>query len=111
MHDWWFSISSWWRGQLVGCDAFGNRYYQHRKFSGDNLKYRRWVVYKGSEDASKVPAEWHGWLHYRTNELPALNQPYAWTKPHLPNLTGTSLAHRSKLESPQAVKDYEPWKP
>lgn len=111
MHDWSFSILSWWRGQLVGCDAFGNRYYQRRKYSNTNPRYRRWVVYKGEEDASKVPAEWHGWLHYRTDDLPALIQPYAWTKPHLPNLTGTVFAHGSKLESPTALKDYEPWKP
>ena len=111
MRDWWFGIQSWWRGQLVGCDAFGNRYYQHQKYSNKNLRYRRWVVYKGSEDASKIPAEWHGWLHYRTDKLPTTDQPYSWSKPHLPNLTGTPLAHRSKPKGTAVSKDYEPWKP
>ncbi|RZI47077.1 NADH-ubiquinone oxidoreductase subunit NDUFA12 family protein [Candidatus Finniella inopinata] len=111
MRDWWFGVYSWWRGQLVGCDDFGNRYYEHRKYSNKSLKYRRWVVYKGFEDASKVPADWHGWLHYRTDELPAIDQPYSWIKPHLPNLTGTNLSPRSKRQFPQTAKDYESWRP
>ena len=46
------------RGQLVGTDEFGNRYYQSR----DNVSYdgrkRRWVIYDGYAEATKVPPEW-----------------------------------------------------
>jgi NADH:ubiquinone oxidoreductase subunit len=118
MHDWFFTLFSWRRGQQVGVDSFGNRYYQTRKSFRKKQPIKRWVVYKGLEEASKVPAEWHGWLHYRTDELPSLlKAPYSWQKPHLPNLTGTSLAYTPQtqnvlypaLKTPS--KDYEPWTP
>jgi NADH:ubiquinone oxidoreductase subunit len=59
------------RGVLVGQDDYGNRYFEARdaKDSYDGRR-RRWVIYKGYPDASKVPAEWHGWLHYTFDELP-----------------------------------------
>ena len=110
MRDWYFRIFSWWKGQLVGYDEFGNHYYQDNPPNQEGLKCRRWVVYKGEEDASRVPAEWHGWLHHRTDKLPTLNQPYDWIKPHLPNLTGTRLAHRAQ-PSVELKKNYKPWKP
>ena len=125
-------IFSWWngatigtlftiakRGALVGTDAFGNRYYQSR----DNVSYdgrkRRWVVYNGYAEASKVPAEWHGWLHYTFDEPPTREplkrQP--WEKDHVPNLTGTVHAWRPKGsiarggERQKASGDYEAWRP
>ena len=97
-------------GKLVGTDQFGNRYYT------DKQKKKRWVLYKGKAEPSKVPAEWHGWLHY-TLDAPVEAAPYAWKKEHLPNLTGTTHAyvppghllrggHRDVSTS-----DYEAWKP
>ena len=49
-------------GKHVGTDAQGNRYYRGGKKSVDGRE-RRWVIYSGANDASRVPAEWHGWLH------------------------------------------------
>lgn len=51
-------------GQLVGKDDFGNTYY---KAIGPLIDRsvgteRRWVVYNGYADASKVPPGWRGWL-------------------------------------------------
>ncbi len=118
MRDWYFSLFSWWLGQEVGLDCFGNRYYQTKKYFGKTAKFRRWVVYKGTEDASKVPAQWHGWLHFRTNDIPRAESNYPWQKPALPNLTGTFLAHNPKIDNPlypclslRKKSDYEPWKP
>ncbi|KAF8379001.1 hypothetical protein HHK36_028428 [Tetracentron sinense] len=52
---------------LVGVDKFGNRYYQRL----EDMQYgrHRWVEYgdKGRYNASQVPPEWHGWLHYITD--------------------------------------------
>ena len=31
---------------------------------------RRWVTYTDFAEASKVPAGWHGWLHYTVDEPP-----------------------------------------
>ena len=28
------------------------------------LKARRWVIYKNVIEASKIPPEWHAWIHF-----------------------------------------------
>lgn len=107
------------RGRLVGEDEFGNRYYESR----DNVSYdgrrRRWVIYKGYADASKVPPEWNGWLRYTYDEPPSETPlpRQRWEKDHLPNMTGTPLAWRpqgsllGEARRPAATGDYEAWKP
>lgn len=104
---------TWRKGELVGEDALGNRYYRERKGR------RRWVIYKDLAEASKVPPEWHGWLHHTVNEPPIERdyRPRAWEKPHVPNMTGTPLAYRppgsilTPARRPAATGDYEPWTP
>lgn len=59
----WISLLTWFKGSLIGQDSFGNKYYEIKGPETTNM--RRWVVYKGSPEASKVPAEWHGWLHHQ----------------------------------------------
>jgi len=106
-------INTWINGRSVGTDAFGNRYYQ------DRTGKRRWVIYNGTVEASRVPAEWHGWLHYTFKEPPPID-PFKikpWEKEHLPNLTGTDLAYHPPgslaraAATPPATGDYEPWIP
>ena len=107
-------------GVKVGEDAFGNRYFEARDNRDSyGSQKRRWVIYKGYSDASKVPAEWHGWLHYTFDEPPTqenLPSP-AFEKEHLPNLTGTLNAWRPKGSiartgaRPHATGDYQPWTP
>lgn len=107
------------KGELVGEDAFGNKYYQERTRNGLGVLYRRkrWVMYKGKVEGSKVPAEWHAWLHY-TNDTP-LEKPadQAWRKDHLPNLTGTLNAYvpkgdeRAGGERAPSSADYQAWRP
>ncbi|MBV8594142.1 MAG: NADH:ubiquinone oxidoreductase subunit NDUFA12 [Caulobacteraceae bacterium] len=107
-------------GKLVGEDEQGNRYYEtvDRKFDYDG-RNRRFVIYKGYPDASKVPADWHGWLHHTFAEPPtrAPLPRRAWEKDHLPNLTGTIWAWRPRgslarggVRQP-ATSDYQPWIP
>ena len=109
-------LHTWLHGRFVGRDAFGNRYFEARRACKGEKK-RRWVMYQGIVDASKVPANWHGWLHYTLDApLPEARQ-YGWQKPHLPNLTGTlgrylPKGHLSKGGTRTAVAaDYEPWSP
>ena len=105
------------RGEQVGEDAYGNVYYKSKRMRG--TRQERWVIYKGYPDASKVPAEWHGWLHYTFDELPtqATLPRKAWEKDHLPNMTGTIHAWRPKGsitrggERQRAAGDYEAWRP
>jgi NADH:ubiquinone oxidoreductase subunit len=81
--------------KYVGHDKFGNKYYQSKKldYLGDN---RRYVVYKGTCEPSKVPPIWHAWLHHTSDELPNEQNAYAWQIDHIPNLTGTKFAYKPK---------------
>ena len=59
------------RGVFVGQDDYGNRYFEARDNSDSyDQRKRRWVIYSGYAEASKVPAEWSGWLHYTLDEPP-----------------------------------------
>jgi NADH:ubiquinone oxidoreductase subunit len=127
MFTWWngqtFGTQLWtWRfGELVGKDEQGNSYYRTKGGKIDPVLgfERRWVIYNGYAEATRVPPSWHGWLHH-TVDVPPTEEAYApreWEKPHLPNLTGTPLAYRpsgSTLASgrrPKATGDYQPWTP
>ena len=103
----------------IGTDSQGNRYFSGRPRPGTN-KDRRWVMYNGAPEASKVPPEWHGWLHYQTDDVPNSSTPSfrrAWQAPHQPNMTGTTAAWRppghilSGGQRPAATGDYQPWTP
>lgn len=115
-------LYTWLRGELVGQDSAGNRYYREKgggKVHPDSIrKERRWVIYNGDVEASRVPAEWHGWLHHTVKDPPGENQPrHAWQKPHQANLTGTPEAYRPPGHLFKGGKraatggDYEAWKP
>jgi NADH:ubiquinone oxidoreductase subunit len=118
-------LFTWWRGELVGTDQFGNRYFREKrrrvlvKGGGMPSRERRWVLYNGIAEASRVPAQWHGWLHHTAGAPPKAGEGshYPWQKEHLPNLSGTPLAYRppgSVLRGGHRAKttgDYEPWRP
>jgi NADH:ubiquinone oxidoreductase subunit len=78
---------------------------------------RRWVMYKGEPEASKVMPEWHAWLHGVGLPPSASAKPQVWQKPYEPNLTGTDLAYRPPGHTlmggrrAKATGDYEPWTP
>lgn len=107
------SLSIWRHGDQVGADSLGNVYYRSKK--GD----RRWVVYNGSNDASRIPPEWYSWMHHQIEGLPdeSLPPPQKFQKPPKPNLTGTAEAYRpaGALERggqrQAASGDYQAWTP
>ena len=104
--------------QLVGTDRFGNRYYEERR-ARRGKPPRRYVRYNGIADASKVPADWHGWLHHTELSPPPEGgySKYEWQREHQPNVTGTIKAHRPQGhilkggKRSSAAGDYEPWSP
>jgi NADH:ubiquinone oxidoreductase subunit len=118
-------LFTWLRGELVGTDPFGNRYYRDKsrralkRGGGRESRDRRWVIYLGEAEASRVPPEWHAWLHYTVDDLPmdGGKPKYPWQKEHVPNLSGTPEAYRPPGSlfrgghRQPASGDYEPWKP
>lgn len=105
-------------GRVVGRDETGNTYYEQRR-PANGTRARRWVIYNGAVEASRVPPEWHGWLHY-TFDAPLdaqskFHQP--WQKPHQPNLTATDQAYHPPGSQAaggvrdRATGDYQAWKP
>jgi|TARA_R110002124_G_scaffold78287_12_gene209314 NADH:ubiquinone oxidoreductase subunit len=113
-------LYTWWHGEQVGEDQFGNRYYREKgKPTGPVGRERRWVLYKGTPEASKVPPAWHIWLHYTTDNLPDQQDlPQApWQEEHMPNLTGTEFAYHPDgsiakgVDRKPGTPDYEAWKP
>lgn len=117
-------VTTWWNGQTlntqvwtarhgqkVGEDAQGNIFYQTRDGK------RRWVIFNGESEASRVSPEWHGWLHH-TWDQPPTTAPLpakAWQKPHVENLTGTAAAYAPpgsiRRADPVERRDYEAWAP
>ena len=109
-------------GQFVGTDDTGNKYYRAQGPLIDRSvgPERRWVVYEGYADASKVPPGWRGWLTHAVDVPPSEESytPREWQKPHVENMTGTSAAYRPKgsqlswgAARPAASGDYVPWTP
>ena len=95
-------------GRFIGRDEFGNKYYSNRK-------KKRWVVYKDRVESSKIPPEWHMWIHFLTNNKPVVNaSKFSWQKKHEENLTGTAKAYKPEgsLSSvtKKNMKKYETWK-
>lgn len=114
---WWNSqtistqIFTWRKGVKAGEDGQGNIYYQ----TADGK--RRWVIYNGEMEATRVTPEWHGWLHFTWDQTP-VDAPLArkaWQKPHQENLTGTEAAYAPtgslRRAAPAARLDYEAWQP
>ena len=96
-------------GRFVAEDEFGNKYYS------DSKKKKRWVIYKNRVESSKIPPEWHSWIHFQTINMPSKNMnTFPWQKQHEENLTGTKKAHKpdgSLLnDSKKSMKKYETWK-
>ena len=98
-------------GRKVGQDAEGNTYYQTRDGK------RRWVIYNGETEASRVPPDWHGWLHHTYAEPPTVAPlpRKGWEAPHQPNLTGTPAAWvppgSLRRAEPAPRRDYDAWQP
>lgn len=85
-------IFTWWNGQTIGTQIFtwrkgvkvgedeqGNSYFR------DSQNKRRWVIYNGEVEASRVSPEWHGWLH-KTYDTPPSEEAIKrkkWEKPRM----------------------------
>ena len=112
------SLYTWFYGNFVGQDNNLNKYYCNTKNFKD-LEAKRWVIFNGKTEATKIPPHWHAWLH-KTTQTPPLNysHTYSWQKDHEQNMTGTDDAYYpdshplSKSYKVETIKDeYESWTP
>ena len=92
-------------GKFVGKDSFGNKYY-------NNKKGKRWVIYGGEIDATKIPDDWYSWMHYTKNKIENLHQleKYDWQKQHQSNQTGTEKSYHPNKDNNEIGKKYKSWK-
>ena len=120
MVDFFKQIFTWWhrqtvgtfiytlfRGKFVGKDEFGNKYYS-------NSKGKRWVIYKSTIESSRIPPEWHLWIHFLSKNKPSDNlTKFNWQKKYEENLTGTIKAYKPdgalNSDSKTDMKKYETW--
>lgn len=109
-------LYTWAKGKLVGTDAEGNRYYTERT-EAKGRRTRRWVIYNGKVDASRVAAEWHAWLHYTSDKPLTDVARQSWQQPHRSNKTGSAEAYLPPGHDlaggrrDRATGDYEAWQP
>ena len=96
-------------GKFIGEDEFGNKYYS------DSKGKKRWVIYEKTIESTKIPPNWHSWIHFQSKNKPNLNVGlFPWQKKHEENLTGTNKAYRPDgsllSNSKKIIKKYETWK-
>ena len=95
-------------GKFEGSDSFANKYYS-------NSKGKRWVIYDNKVESTKIPPEWHMWIHHLAKDKPSnITKKYEWQKEHVENLSGTKDAYKpdgSLINNPKKnMKKYESWK-
>ena len=102
-------LFTWRKGVKVGEDDAGNMFYETK----DSVK--RWVIFNGESEATRVNPDWHGWLHYTVDETPdeANYQRRDWHQPHQINPTGTKDAHKpaGPADTASYASGYDSWKP
>ena len=101
-------------GEEAGRDEAGNIYFRHRKDPA-----RRWVMYSGANDSSRVPPGWNAWLRGTIDGVPdkALPPRRPFEQPPEANLTGSDQAWRpagsirAGGKRAAATGDYSAWTP
>ncbi len=115
-------IYTFFKGEKVGQDSFGNTYYRGKNGQKSRIgggREQRWVIYDQNDDPTSVPADWHGWLHHTMSEPPTQTPLVhkVWEREHQINMTGTQQAYfpeghpNAGGKRAKATGDYEAWSP
>ena len=56
--------------ELIGEDQYRNKYYSQKKTG------KRYVIFNGKVEASKIPPMWHAWLHKIISKPPLKRKNY-----------------------------------
>ncbi|EDV25222.1 NADH dehydrogenase [ubiquinone] 1 alpha subcomplex subunit 12 [Trichoplax sp. H2] len=112
---WYWGISKMFRecvikfGALVGEDKYGNKYYENKNYF---VARHRWVDYKDwwKYDASDIPAEWHRWIHFMTDDPPTIDPPVErkFLSGHKSNMTGS---YREYVPYSTTRRKIDSWSP
>lgn len=94
-------LFTWRNGVKVGEDEQGNLFYTSKDGK------RRWVIYNGEIEASRIGADWHGWLH-NTWDDPPTSKPLAH-KPWRSRMWRTSRGPRPPMRLPDRSVAPSPW--
>lgn len=103
--------------RFIGEDEYRNKYFQSNKRKDYLSRYKRFCIFNGKVEASKIPAEWHSWMHYNA-EAPISYKKQFWMKSHTPVLTGTVYAFTPNSNSSTNIyektnakknQNYTPW--
>lgn len=101
-------------GKLIGVDKYGNKYFENPYYFLGASRWVEYAEYKNLEyDASQVPPEWFGWLHYRTDAAPhedivKLNTKYKWMMDHSENQSGTTNAYMPYSTTKPKIQAWNP---
>ena len=72
-----------------------------------------YFIFNTEVEATKIPPEWHAWIHHLIKEVPTKAEflKYEWQKDHQENKTGTKEAYSPNKYKVQTKADYESWRP
>ena len=113
-------FTTWRYGERVGEDHLGNVYYRTKGGRIDPALgiERRWVIYNGEAEASRIPEGWNGWLHHTVDFRPP-GKLYASRVAKAPSAQSHRNAHGLSSEGfdalggrrQPATGDYDAWTP
>ncbi len=111
------SLSLAFSANFIGADDYQNKYYESKKRTDDFGRKKRFCIYKGTVEASKIPANWHAWVHH-SGDAPLVYKRLFWFKSHTPVVTGTPYAFSPNKHTQFNIfgkyfinkpKNYTPW--
>ena len=100
-------------GTKVGKDQSGNTFYESIKLSRHFNRNMRWVVYKGTPEATKIHVDWYCWLNYQSQELPTEStlKTHVCSKSRKINLIELNKQPSLSTGISKSYKTYTSWKP
>ena len=85
------------RSTKVGGDQYGNQYFEAKRTDSFGRK-KRFCLYSGRPEASKISPEWHLFMHYQVEakDVKTNYKQHKWQKPFVPDITLTEVKYLPK---------------
>ena len=84
-------------GEKVGEDEYGNQFFELKQKDYLGRK-KRYCLYHGSVEASKISPEWHPFMHYQIDAKDVCQtfKQYKWQKSYVPDVTLSEVKYLPK---------------